>query len=162
MMEIFLSKQHLHRRGGAACFFPLKWMNHTNYENVQTVQCSLTSSLFSPSFSLFIHCNSHSLLPPPLTTTPASLCGPLRGGRYNGGIDTGDPMRSARSLRPCFSFHGWVKHLWESPGGYLCRCWLTKASGSVGEELSGRNNTLTLTDTVLFLTQKSDHLLIFL
>lgn len=31
-----------------------------------------------------------------------------QGCRYNGGIDTGDQMRSARILPPCFSCHGCV------------------------------------------------------
>lgn len=59
------------------------------------------------------------------------------GGRYNGGIDTGDPMRSARSLRPCFSFHGWVKHpqqLFQVPA---CRCWHKQSKeGSVSQVFS--------------------------
>lgn len=120
-------KQHLHRHGYRVCFFPLNprslfppnWMNHANFMKSHTVaaQSSLTSRLFSHFIihCLFIHCSSRSLLPTPPHHCRRPIVWPgegvsYHGGRYNGGIDTGDPMRSARSLRPCFFFHGWVKH----------------------------------------------------
>ena len=122
----WLIKQHLHWRECGVCFFPLcsihysSKMNesHKLYKNAHTVatQSSLTSTLFNHLFSLFIHCSSHSLLSPP----PYHLRRPIvwpgegvscHGGRYNGVIDTGDPMHWARGLCLPFSFHDWVKHL---------------------------------------------------
>lgn len=89
-----------------------------------------TSILFSHFLiqCLSIHCSSHSLLPAP-------LCGPARGfqfavGRHNGGIDTGDLMRSARRLHPCCSLFMPQSNIHRESGGisgeFLRRCWHEK------------------------------------
>lgn len=118
-------------------FHRTEWITQTSCKpNTHTVaaQSSLTSSLFSNSVihCVFIHCSSHSLLPPPPPTHHHHRRRPIvwpgegvsyHGGRYNGGIDTGDPMRSARS-RSLFLF-SWLSKTSSGaiPGECPCRCW---------------------------------------
>lgn len=104
-------------------FHRTEWITQTSCKpNTHTVaaQSSLTSSLFSNSVihCVFIHCSSHSLLPPPhphtTTTAAAPLCGLARG-FHTTVADTMVALTQVircvqPGVAPCFSFHGWVKH----------------------------------------------------